>query len=168
MSLKGCVVIVICSILVQFFDLQKQYLYNEQVTSSRITVSISQGLMFLVYPLLGYLADVCLTRYRIIKWSFLVNFGGGITCLLCLLVAFLSTMLGFKLSFPPYNLLAIFSFIGVLISVGWLVSDCMRQTLFIVHLKELSCFLSSKCSLLYVYAAPAFSFFRDCERLGQV
>ena len=117
MSLKGCVVIVICSILVQFLDLRKQYLYNENVASSRIAVSISQGLMFLVYPLLGYLADVCLTRYRIIKWSFLVNLGGGIICLLCLLVAiFMATMLDLKLFFPPYSFFAIFPFVSMLIS----------------------------------------------------
>ena len=101
MSLKGCVVIVICSILVQFFDLRKQYLYSELVTPSRIAVSISQGLVFLVYPLLGYLADVCLTRYRIIKWSFLVNLGGGIISLLCFLVFFImATVLGLNLHLP--------------------------------------------------------------------
>ena len=117
MSLKGCVVIVICSILVQFFDLRKQYLYSELVTPSRIAVSISQGLVFLVYPLLGYLADVCLTRYRIIKWSFLVNLSGGIICLLCLLVAvFMAAMLDLKLSFPPCSFFAIFPFVSMLIS----------------------------------------------------
>ena len=118
MSLKGCVVIVICSILVQFFDLRKQYLYSELVTPSRIAVSILQGLVFLVYPLLGYLADVCLTRYRIIKWSFLVILGSGIISLLSLLAAvFMATVLGFNLSSPQYTFLAIFPGICVLISV---------------------------------------------------
>ena len=118
MSLKGCVLIVICSILVQFFDVRKQYLYHELITSSRIAVSVSQGLVFLVYPLLGYLADVCLTRYRIIKWSFLVNLGGGIINLLFLLVTiFMATMLGFKISSSQYAFLAIFPVIYVLISV---------------------------------------------------
>ena len=118
MSLKGCVVIVICSILVQFFDLRKQYLYSELVTPSRIAVSISQGLVFLVYPLLGYLADVCLTRYRIIKWSFLVNLGGGIINLFCLLVFFImATVLGLNLSSPQYAFWVIFPIICVLISV---------------------------------------------------
>ena len=118
MSLKGCVVIVICGILVQFFDLREQYLYSEMPKYSRIIGSILQGLTFLVYPLLGYLADVCLTRYRIIKWSFLVSLSGGIACLLCLLVTiFIATMLGFDLSSPQYAFFVIVPVICVLISV---------------------------------------------------
>ena len=118
MSLKGCVIIVICSILVQLFDLREQYLYSEMPKSSRIIGSILQGLTFLVYPLLGYLADMCLTRYRIIKWSFLVSLSGGIACFLCLLVTiFISTMLAFDLSSPQYAFFVIVPVICVLISI---------------------------------------------------
>ena len=35
--------------------------------SSRVIILCFHGLMFLVYPLLGHLADVYLTRYRTLK-----------------------------------------------------------------------------------------------------
>ena len=37
---------------------------------SRISVIIAFGLLFLLYPLVGHLTDVYLTRYRSLKWSF--------------------------------------------------------------------------------------------------
>ena len=40
---------------------------GESLLSSRITMACFQGLMFLVYPFLGHLADVYLTRYRTLK-----------------------------------------------------------------------------------------------------
>ena len=40
---------------------------GEPLLSSRLVILSLQGIMFLVYPLLGHLADVYLTRYRILK-----------------------------------------------------------------------------------------------------
>ena len=40
------------------------------VLSSRISYLIGIGLLFLLYPLVGHLTDVYLTRYRSLKWSF--------------------------------------------------------------------------------------------------
>ena len=40
---------------------------GEPLLSSRVAILCFQGLMFLVYPLLGHLADVYLTRYRTLK-----------------------------------------------------------------------------------------------------
>ena len=69
MKLQGSLVVIICSLLVQLIAVvNMKYLTNgEPLLSSRITMLCFQGPMFLVYPLLGHLADVYLTRYRTLK-----------------------------------------------------------------------------------------------------
>ena len=46
------------------------------------------GLLFLSYPLLGYIADVCLTRYRTLKCSLIFLMVGGTIGLILVLVSF--------------------------------------------------------------------------------
>ena len=45
------------------------------------------GLLFLSYPLLGYIADVCLTRYRTLKCSFIFLIVGYTIGLILFLIA---------------------------------------------------------------------------------
>ena len=46
------------------------------------------GLLFLSYPLFGYIADVCLTRYRTLKCSLVFLIVGSTIGLILLLVSF--------------------------------------------------------------------------------
>ena len=69
--LPGHVVVIICSITIQLFilgrtiQLEQHERYYNQIASFFVW-----GILFLSYPLLGYIADVCLTRYRTLKCSF--------------------------------------------------------------------------------------------------
>ena len=70
--LPGHVVVIICSITIQLANVARtvnleryQWSYYKIVTFSYL------GLLFLSYPLLGYIADVCLTRYRTLQCSFI-------------------------------------------------------------------------------------------------
>ena len=63
---------VVCCLVVEFCDInQKEYLI---LASGNLTYTISVitilGLLFLLYPLVGHLTDVYMTRYRSLKWSF--------------------------------------------------------------------------------------------------
>ena len=69
--LPGHVVVIICSITIQLFNsvrtiqLEQHKRYYNKIASFFVC-----GILFLSYPLLGYIADVCLTRYRTLKCSF--------------------------------------------------------------------------------------------------
>ena len=63
---------IVCCLVVEFCDInQKEYLI---LASGNLTYTISVitilGLLFLLYPLVGHLTDVYMTRYRSLKWSF--------------------------------------------------------------------------------------------------
>ena len=68
--LPGHVVVIICSIIIQLSNIARTY-NLEQSEHSIIQIGIIAllGITFLSYPLLGYIADVCLTRYRTLKYS---------------------------------------------------------------------------------------------------
>ena len=69
--LPGHAVVIICSITIQLLNLAKNYhLEQHQHSYNKLAAIIVLGLLYLSYPLLGYIADVCLTRYRTIKCSF--------------------------------------------------------------------------------------------------
>ena len=61
--------LIICYLLVQSTAIvnMKYLTSGEPLLSSRLVILSLQGIMFLVYPLLGHLADVYLTRYRTLK-----------------------------------------------------------------------------------------------------
>ena len=68
--LPGYMVVIICSITIQPFNIARS-LHLEHYTKTNIKIEsyLGIGLLFLSYPLLGYIADVCLTRYRTLKCS---------------------------------------------------------------------------------------------------
>ena len=87
-SLPGHVVVIICSLAIELSNFARaQYLISYTHRFSRIVIFAFLGLMFFSFPLLGYLADVCLTRYRILKWSFIFVIAGVILSLLYSLVS---------------------------------------------------------------------------------
>ena len=86
-SLPGHVVVIICSVTIQLSNIART-LNLEQYEHSIIKIGIIAllGITFLSYPLLGYIADVCLTRYRTVKCSFIfLIVADTIVLLLCLL-----------------------------------------------------------------------------------
>ena len=67
---KQAVFILLCCFLSQFSNcISSRFLSNFVEVPSQIAIFSFQGLMFLAYPLLGYLADIRLNRYQAIKWS---------------------------------------------------------------------------------------------------
>ena len=71
MKLRGSLLVIVCCLVVEFGNFnQKEYLLFETGLPSRLSVITSFGLVFLLYPLVGHLTDVYLTRYRSLKWSF--------------------------------------------------------------------------------------------------
>ena len=75
---------------VSYFDFpnltQKWYLFSLGKSFSDIYYSMLQGLIFLVYPLLGHLADVYLTRYCMLKCGAGILVTNGIILFLWILV----------------------------------------------------------------------------------
>ena len=70
--LPGHVLVIICSITSQLLNVAKKFnLEQYQRSYYKIATFSFLGLLFLSYPLLGYIADVCLTRYRTLKSSFI-------------------------------------------------------------------------------------------------
>ena len=70
---RRSLVIVICCLLVQLLNIpQKRYMFSLGNIFDNPFILCFQGLMFLVYPLLGHLADVYLTRYRTLKCGLVI------------------------------------------------------------------------------------------------
>ena len=68
--LPGHVVVIICSITIQLSNLARTiHLEQHERSYNKIASFVILGVLFLSYPLLGYIADVCLTRYRTLKCS---------------------------------------------------------------------------------------------------
>ena len=86
--LPGHVVVIICSIIIQLSNIARTY-NLEQSEHSIIQIGIIAllGITFLSYPLLGYIADVYLTRYRTLKCSFIFLIVGCTIGLLLFLIA---------------------------------------------------------------------------------
>ena len=68
MKLPSTLIVILCSLLLQVSSIvHKRYVSNLYLTKTRIAFFNGQGVFYLIYPLLGYLADVRLTRYRTVK-----------------------------------------------------------------------------------------------------
>ena len=83
--LQGHVIVIICSITIQLANIGRTaHLEQHEHSYNKIIAIIFLGLLYLSYPLLGYIADVCLTRYRTIKCSLIMLIVG---CTIGLLVS---------------------------------------------------------------------------------
>ena len=79
MKLRSSIIIIACCFLLQFSNLyQKRFLFSLGNIFGKLILVFFQGLMFLIYPLLGHLADVYLTRYRSLKCGLIMVVIGGI------------------------------------------------------------------------------------------
>ena len=73
MKLRGSLLVIVCCLVVEYCNYsQKKYLLFDTGLLDRILFLGVQGILFLLYPLLGHLTDVYLTRYRSLKLSFIV------------------------------------------------------------------------------------------------
>ena len=71
MKLRGSLLVIVCCLVVEFCNInQKEYMLYGSLLPSRLSLFAEVGLLFLLYPLVGHLTDVYLTRYRSLKWSF--------------------------------------------------------------------------------------------------
>ena len=97
--LPGHVVVIICSITIQLFNIVRIYqLEQHEQSYNKITSLASLGLLFLSYPLLGYIADICLTRYRTLKCSFIFLIVGCTIVLILSLIIVLGYIFVGKIS----------------------------------------------------------------------
>ena len=71
MKLSGSLLVIICCLVVEFCNLpQKDYEILGMHLKVRVVALATQGISFLLYPFVGHLTEVHLTRYRSLKWSF--------------------------------------------------------------------------------------------------
>ena len=86
--LPGHVVVIICSITIQLLNIPRTiHLEHHEHSYNKIAIIALLGLLYLSYPLLGYIADVCLTRYRTLKCSFIFLIVGCTITLILILIA---------------------------------------------------------------------------------
>ena len=79
MKLRSSLVVIICCLLVQLINLTHlNFSLIGTVANARIVIFTVQGLTYLCYPLLGYLADVYLTRYRALKCGLVILTGSSL------------------------------------------------------------------------------------------
>ena len=73
MKLRGSLLVIVCGLVVEMANVnQKEYLLFEMGLSVRVLLITVIGLLFLVYPYVGHITDVYLTRYRSLKCSFIL------------------------------------------------------------------------------------------------
>ena len=115
--LPGHVVVIICSITIQLLNVAKKFnLEQYQLSYNKITTFSFLGLLFLSYPLLGYIADVCLTRYRTLKCSFIFVIVG---CTIGLIFSIIYTTVRLTNIFNHYTMQFIGTAItGIVITTG--------------------------------------------------
>ena len=73
MKLRGYMIVIFCCLGLACTNInKKRYLLSTENTSTWTVITIGEGILLLVYPLLGHLADVYLTRYRALKSSLII------------------------------------------------------------------------------------------------
>ena len=73
MRQRGYLIVIGCCLGLALSNIsKKRYLLTMTTLSGRIPYIVLSGVLLLVYPLLGHLADVCLTRYRALKLSLII------------------------------------------------------------------------------------------------
>ena len=127
--LPGHVVVIICSLTIQLSNLARSiHLEQDQFSVNKIGMTVLLGLTFLGYPLLGYIADICLTRYRTLKCSFIFLIVGGTIVLLLFLVSIIiiaSLTNKFDVSIN-YNIIFILPIVLITTGVGLFEANALQ------------------------------------------
>ena len=92
MKLRGSLLVIVCCLAVEFCNMtRKNYLFINLKLTVAVFLQVAQGLLFLIYPLVGHMTDVYLTRYRSLKCSFVIlmfiNFAGVVYSIVDLTVS---------------------------------------------------------------------------------
>ena len=73
MKLRGSLLVIVCCLVMEICNInRKEYVLFNAGLSNRVVSLSGLGLLFLLYPLVGHLTDVYLTRYRSLKCSFVM------------------------------------------------------------------------------------------------
>ena len=71
MKLRGSLLVIVCCLVVELCNFtQKEYLFFSRSINDRNFFLALTGVLFLLYPLVGHLTDVYLTRYRSLILSY--------------------------------------------------------------------------------------------------
>ena len=126
--LPGHVVVIICSLVIQLSNLARSiHLEQDELSIIKIGTTVILGLTFLSYPLLGYIADVCLTRYRTLKCSFIFLIVGCTIGLLLIVIIIIFATLTNKFDvFINYNIIFILPIILVTTGVGLFEANAIQ------------------------------------------
>ena len=101
MEKKAVFLVIICCLLVHVTVIGSDFIiYHTASHHSMIIYLTLQGVVFLIYPFLGWITDVCITRYRSVLFSFFLMIVGAVPMILagiifivykfcCLLLLFL-------------------------------------------------------------------------------
>ena len=77
--IKAAVVIVVLCILIHITGIgSDNYLYHNQTWLQSLILLIIQGVGYLIYPLLGWLADAWFSRYKFVRGSLVLMIAGAI------------------------------------------------------------------------------------------
>ena len=126
--LPGHVVVIICSITIQLSNLARSiHLEQDELSFIKIGTTVLLGLTFLGYPLLGHIADVCLTRYRTLKCSFVFLIVGCTIGLLLFVIIIIFASLTNKFDASiNYNIIFILPIILVTTGVGLFEANALQ------------------------------------------
>ena len=117
--LPGHVIVIVCSITIQISNLARTYhLEQHEGSYNKLANFLVLGIMFLSYPLLGYIADVCLTRYRTLKCSFIFLIIGCTIGLILFVIIFVSLTNKFEEKSLSSNYMYILILPIILITTG--------------------------------------------------
>ena len=72
MKLRGSLLVIVCCLVVEFCNLTQKELIFSTTEPGIVSFLVVAGILLLLYPLIGHLTDVYVTRYRSLTLSFSV------------------------------------------------------------------------------------------------
>ena len=121
MQHKSAYLVILCSLLMHMNVIGSDVvLYHTVIRNSTLSFLVSQSMAYLLYPLLGWLADVYFTRYKFVKFSFITIIMASIT-----LILVGSLFLKFPYELIIYSLGGLSLFVG-LIGIGLFESTAIQ------------------------------------------
>ena len=128
MKLRGSLLVIVCGLVVAFCNVnQKEYLLFEMSLSVRILFLTVIGLLFLVYPYVGHITDVYLTRYRSLKCSFILLILAFCTALVYLgFIIATSNVLNFSVHQSPSLIPFCIIFVVYIVGLGLFQANAIQ------------------------------------------
>ena len=170
----GAKIVIICCFFLHFFQVNADSVHIQLLNYYVLAaIAVTQGITLLSYPLLGWLADNCFTRYKLVKLSAVLLLVAAIVGVAFELVniAFLRPMVGFPLQSPLYKaftVLEIMVLVLHIVSVGMFESNAIQFGM--DQMLEASSHQLSTFIHWYYWSMPSvilFCHFFQCEQLLQ-